>query len=386
MKIKKILLSFFSIFLSGVFMIGIFSSSVYKKPAQANVKIDGVKGKIYEFSENIIDKFNYTQQNNGENTPRVVTKVCLGGFPVGLKLYANGVVVVDTESVDTENGAVDTAKRAGIMVGDIIKKVNGTTVTSNKEVSTMIEQSNGEEMEFQVERNGAILNLTFKTAFSVSENKYKAGIWIRDSSAGIGTVTFCTQEGFFASLGHAVCDIDTKQVIPISQGETTNVTIANLIKGRSGAAGELCGYLENEKTGEVYYNGALGVYGRFDNLPATSICEIAYADEVVEGEATMYTTLENGKIEAYSIRITSIDRKSADNKNLMIKIVDENLINKTGGIIQGMSGSPIVQNGKLIGAVTHVFLDDATGGYGIFAETMLQNIKNISQEQLQKAS
>ncbi len=386
MKTRKILMSFFSILLSGVFMFTVFSSSVYKKPAQANVKIDGVKGKIYEFSENIIDKFNYPQEHENNNNNREITRVCLGGFPVGLKLYANGVVVVDTESVDTQEGMVDTAKRAGIMVGDLIKKVNGITVTSNKEVSDMIEQSNGEEMKFQIERNGATLNLVFKTEFSVSENKYKAGIWIRDSSAGIGTVTFCTQEGFFASLGHAVCDIDTKQVIPIAQGDTTDVTIVDFVKGRSGAAGELCGYLESEKTGDVYYNGDLGVYGRFDELPPTSICEIAFSDEIETGDALMYTTVENGEIQAYNIQITDIEKNSSDNKNLVVKVVDKELINKTGGIIQGMSGSPIVQNGKLVGAVTHVFLDDATGGYGIFAQTMLENVKSISQEQLKKVS
>lgn len=381
LKKRKVILSLFSVILSGIFMFTVFSSNAFKAPEQANVKIDGVKGRIYQFGEDILDKINYPgSQSENEPQARDVIKVCLGGFPVGLKLYADGVVVVDTESVDTENGLVDTAKRAGIKIGDVIKYVNGIRVYTNKEVSDLIEASNGEEMKLTVIRNDESLELSFSAEFSASENKYKAGMWIRDSSAGIGTVTFCTQGKYFASLGHAVCDIDTKQVIPISQGDTTDVSIVNIIKGKSGAAGEICGYLESEKTGDVLYNGDLGVYGKFEELPSTQILEIAYADEVETGEATIFTTLENGKTEEFTVQITSIDKKSQDNKNLIVKITDENLISKTGGIIQGMSGSPIVQNGKLVGAVTHVFLNDSTGGYGIFAETMLRNIGEISAE------
>lgn len=381
MNKRKILMSVISITLSGVLMFLVFSTSMFRKPAQANVKIDGVKGRIYQFGENIIEKLNYPDNNsNSDLSEKAKVKVCLGGYPVGLKLYADGVVVVDTESVDTKNGLVDTAKAAGIKVGDVIKSVDGVKVTTNKEVSDLIELSNGKEMKFGVLRNGEHIDLLFKTAFSESEGKYKAGIWIRDSSAGIGTVTFFTKEGYFASLGHAVCDIDTKQVIPISQGETTDVTIVNFVKGKSGCAGELCGYLENEKTGEIYFNGDLGVYGRFEKFNVHSIFEIGYPEEIKEGEASIFTTVENGSLQEYKIKITSIDHKSQDNKNLVIKITDEALINKTGGIIQGMSGSPIVQNGKIVGAVTHVFLNDATGGYGIFAETMLQKIYELNRE------
>lgn len=381
MKRSKIFMSLMSFILSGIFMFTVFSSFTFKSPAEANVRIDGVKGRIYEFCENILDKINISDTQK-ENTSKTVTKVCLGGFPVGLKLYADGVVVVDTESVDTENGLVDTAKRAGIKVGDVIKYVDGERVTTNKQVSSLIEKSNGREMIFRVLRGEEYLDLTFKTEFSSSENKYKAGIWIRDSSAGIGTVTFCTQEGYFASLGHAVCDIDTKQVIPISQGETTDVCIVSIIKGKNGAAGELCGYLEADKTGQVLYNGDLGVYGKFDDLPSSNILEIAHSDEVKSGEATILTTVENGKVEEYTIEIIGIDKNSADNKNLIIKITDPNLVEKTGGIVQGMSGSPIIQNGKLVGAVTHVFLNDSTGGYGVFAETMLQNVEKVEQNEI----
>ncbi|MEE1504641.1 MAG: SpoIVB peptidase, partial [Acutalibacteraceae bacterium] len=322
--------------------------------------------------------FNDNKEKRYEN--REITEplpqVYIGGYPIGLKLYADGVVIVGTEAVDTENGLINTAEKAGLKLGDIIKKVNGIRVKSNAEVSHIIEKSGGKELIFEAERKGKTFEAIFKAEFSQSEQKYKAGIWIRDSSAGIGTVTFCTKDGGFASLGHAVCDIDTKSTIPISQGECTEAKLTGFIKGQNGSAGELCGYLDNKRTGVIFSNDSLGVYGCFDSLPENqALYEIANASEILTGEAEIITTIENGTTEKYSIIIEKIDEKSTENKNLVIKITDRALIEKTGGIIQGMSGSPIIQNGKLVGAVTHVFLNDATGGFGIFAETMLKKLE-----------
>ncbi len=358
-------------------MFAAFSSVNRASVTEADAKIDGVKGRIYKFSEDIINRI-YAPEESEEQNDFKSTKVLLGGYPVGLKLYADGVVVVDTERVDTENGDVDTAGNAGLQIGDVIKEINGIRVTTNKEVSQIMEQSNGVPLKLTVLRGKDVVYLDFTTAYSVSEGKYKAGIWIRDSSAGIGTVTFSMRDGYFAALGHAVCDIDTKQVIPISQGETTDVSIVEYVKGKSGCAGELCGYLESDKTGEVLFNGDLGVYGKFQAPRQTTVYEIASAKEIKVGEASIFTTIENGVIREYSISITSINEDAEDNKHLTIKITDDKLINETGGIIQGMSGSPIVQNGKLVGAVTHVFLNDPTGGYGILAQTMLEKVNDIS--------
>jgi stage IV sporulation protein B len=183
-----------------------------------------------------------------------------------------------------------------------------------------------------------------------------------------------------------VCDIDTKKVLPISQGECTGVKLTGFSKGTSGSAGELSGFLESTSIGDVYYNGSLGVYGKFNQTPLTTPCDLATIDEVKTGAAKIYTTIENGAIEEYEIEIVRIEKNSQDNKHLTIKVKDENLISKTGGIVQGMSGSPIIQNGKLIGAVTHVFLNDPTGGYGIFAETMYETLSQISLKHLDKAS
>ncbi|MGN1315656.1 MAG: SpoIVB peptidase [Acutalibacteraceae bacterium] len=379
MKKSKLMLSMFSIVLSAIMMFSVFSSDIFKNSATADVKLGNVSGKIAEFKDGLFNIFYNTEETTQtKNKNSELPLVYLGGYPIGLKLYADGVVIVGTEAVDTATGPVNTAEKAGLRLGDIIKKVNGVLVKSNTEVSEIIERNAEEPIVFEVERNGKSFEVTFSAEFSVSEQKYKAGIWIRDSSAGIGTVTFCMQDGTFASLGHAVCDIDTKTALPISQGECTNAQITGFIKGQNGSAGELCGYLDSERIGVIYSNGDLGVYGCFDSLPeGAQLYEIAEKTEVKEGEAEIVSTVENGITERYSVIIEKINDNSTDNKNLIIKITDRELIEKTGGIIQGMSGSPIIQNGKIVGAVTHVFLNDSTSGFGIFAETMLNNLESI---------
>ncbi len=379
MKIKKMFLSMFSIVLSSVLMFSVFSSDIFETDATADVKLNGVSGKFAELKDDFLNIFdNEDLKAPKKESNQELPQVYLGGYPIGLKLYADGVVIVGTEAVDTEKGLVDPAEKAGLKIGDIIKKVNGEQVNNNARVSEIIEKSAGETLIFEAERNGKMFEVSFNAEFSVNEQKYKAGIWIRDSSAGIGTVTFCMQDGAFASLGHAVCDIDTKSTIPISQGECTNARITGFLKGQNGNAGELCGYLENEKTGIIYSNDRLGVYGCFDSLPEKGeLYQIAYGTEVQTGEAEIITTVENGITKKYSVFIEKIDINSSENKNMIIKVTDRELIEKTGGIIQGMSGSPIIQNGKLIGAVTHVFLNDATGGFGIFAENMLEKLESV---------
>lgn len=380
MKKRKIFLSLFSILLCATLMFTVFSSSSFKSSAAADVKLNGVNGKLRKFGESLIEAlYDGNKASQSENDSAVTSgeTVRLGGYPVGLKLYADGVVVVGTEAVDTADGNVDTAQKAGLRVGDIIKKIDGARVNTNSEVSDYIEKSSGKVLDFEIERDGEVLNILFKGAFSVSENRYKAGIWIRDSSAGIGTVSFCTRDGLFASLGHAVCDVDTKKVLPISQGECAKVNITGIVKGTGTTAGEMCGYLESESNGEVYFNGDLGVYGKFDTLPDTAEYTIARKNEVTTGEASIFTTLDDNVTAEYKIEIIGVDESNRDNKNLIINVTDNALLEKTGGIIQGMSGSPIVQNGKIVGAVTHVIIDDATKGYGVFAETMLEQLKNL---------
>lgn len=384
MKKTKLLKSFLSIVLSAVLMFTLFSFSVVHKTATADMSLNS---RIKRISDNISDFIGRNENNNNISNSVSGEKVYLGGYPIGLKLYADGVIIVGTEPVDTKNGLVDTAKEAGLQIGDIIVQVNGENVARTTEISDYMEKSQGEKVVFTVKRGEKTFEAAFKGAFSESEKKFKAGIWVRDSSAGIGTVSFCTVDGCYASLGHAVCDIDTKMTLPISTGECTGVNLTGLRKGSDGAAGELCGYLKSENIGTVEINGSMGVYGEFNKIPDSSgLVEVASAEEVREGEAQLLTTLDDSGVKAYSIRIEKIDKYDKENKHLIIKVTDNNLIEKTGGIIQGMSGSPIIQNGKLIGAVTHVFLNDSAGGYGILAETMLGVTKTISKNALKKAS
>lgn len=367
------------------------------KATTSNAVETDLKGKITDFGSAFFNSyfgFNDSRSASDNNSPtknenNTEAKVYLGGFPIGIKLYCDGVIIVDTQDVAVSGGYENPAQKAGLLKGDIIKSIDGKKVTRNSEVSQIIEASNGKQLKMQILRNGELKNVVFSSVYSTVSGQYKAGLWIRDSSAGIGTVTFYTEDGEFASLGHAVCDVDTGELLPIESGETTDAKITGFYKGKVGTAGELCGILESKSTGEIAVNDGIGIYGVFDTVDTTRpLYPIARKNEIKSGAAQIVTTIENGKEQAFNIEIERIDYASDEHKNLVIKVTDENLISKTGGIVQGMSGSPIIQNGKLIGAITHVFLNDPTGGYGIFAETMLETADGLSDElyRLEKAS
>lgn len=392
-KIRKIVFkSFVSIFSALLILSVVVNGNSFSQAITSSTVETNIKEKITDFGssfiktyfgdENLDSATNNSSTNNDNNTRE---SVYLGGFPIGIKLYCDGVIIVDTQNVEISGGFENPAQKAGLLKGDVIKSIDGIKVTRNSEVSKIIEDSNGRQLKMQILRNGEIKNVVFSSVYSTVSGQYKAGLWIRDSSAGIGTVTFYTKDGEFASLGHAVCDIDTGEMLPILNGETTEAQITGYYKGKSGTAGELCGVLESKSTGKIMVNDGIGIYGVFSNVDTTrTLYPLANKNEVKTGSAQIVTTIQNGKQEAFNIEIERIDYASDENKNLIIKVIDENLISKTGGIIQGMSGSPIIQEGKLIGAVTHVFLNDPTGGYGIFAETMLNTANELNT--LEKAS
>ncbi len=315
--------------------------------------------------------------------------VVLGGIPFGIKLYTDGVMVVSLSGVQTAGKTVYPAKSAGLKVGDSILSINGKSVYTNEEVAALVKESNGKVLKLRVRRNDIIFDITVHPVKSTTENCYKAGIWVRDSSAGIGTVTFYDpQTNILAGLGHAVCDIDTGQIIPISSGEIVPARIYGVTKSENGAPGELRGGFEKGSFGPLLKNCGAGVYGSLSSHTMIGQqLEILLKQEVVVGDAKIYTTVDGTKPDWYDARICQIRyRDTLGTKNMVIEITDPRLLSATGGIVQGMSGSPIIQNGKLVGAITHVFVNDPTKGYAIFAENMLETAQSVFKQQLKNAS
>jgi stage IV sporulation protein B len=311
--------------------------------------------------------------------------VVIGGTPFGMKIFTKGVMVVGMSDVETKSGLYNPAKDAGIRLGDVITEIDGVSVSSNSDVSDIIAGSGGKRIKMKISREGKALNITFRAAKSLSDGCYKAGLWVRDSSAGIGTLTFYIPETkTFAGLGHAICDVDTGLILPISSGEIVEAEINSINKSHSGQIGELCGSFKESSLGKMTINCESGVYGKMESYQGSQLVEIASKNKIKSGSAKIYTTLDNDTPKYYDCEIESVDFGGEESsRDMIIKITDKRLIRKTGGIVQGMSGSPIVQDGKLVGAVTHVLVNDPTRGYAIFAENMLETAKN--SEQLKKA-
>ncbi|MBR6568649.1 MAG: SpoIVB peptidase [Clostridia bacterium] len=311
----------------------------------------------------------------------------ISGELFGLRLFTEGVMIVGTDEVDTETGAVSPAKSAGLQKGDVIYSLNGTKVKTSQQVSEIFLKAGAEALTMEYLRDDKLNTVKFSLAYSVSEGKYKAGLWIRDSAAGIGTMTFYdVGTGMFASLGHGVCDVDTGEILPLSNGDIVSAYISGCYKGKSGKAGELCGAFNPEVKGQLLCNCETGVYGKTDKISAKSLMPVAAKSEVKTGKAQIISTVDKNGPEYYDIEITKVTDSSSQNKNMVIKVTDNKLIEKTGGIVQGMSGSPIIQDNMLVGAVTHVFVSDPTQGYAIFAETMLEKARSLYREDLSAAS
>lgn len=300
--------------------------------------------------------------------------VVLGGEIFGIKLFTDGVLVVDEESVESNGNIINPAEKAGIRVGDIIKSVNGESVYTNKALSEIIEKSNGNKLTVTVVRGNDTLDVSFSSVKEDQTGKYKAGLWVRDSTAGIGTVTFYNpSNNAFAGLGHAICDIDTGEIMPMINGEMAEAYVNGFYKSSSGCVGELCGVFTGNRNGSLYVNCEAGMYGYSDSIPQNQTIPVALSGEVKTGEAEIICTVDKNGPKTYKVEIVKLLKKSGEiNKDMIVKITDPELLSKTGGILQGMSGSPIIQNGMLVGAVTHVFVNDPTQGYAIFADKMLE--------------
>lgn len=303
--------------------------------------------------------------------------VFLCGTPFGIKMYTDGVVVVETNRVETNDGFSDPGKEAGLLRGDVITAIEGESVADTDHFSNLLQShaADGDPtVEITVVRSNMTFDLKLTPVKDVSDGRYRAGAWVRDSSAGIGIMTYYDPDtNIYGGLGHGICDVDTGQILPLSGGEIVSVTLTGIVKGTSGAAGELRGkFSGGANLGQLTVNDETGVFGTCIGMAqAGAPVSVGLKQEIREGPCLIYTTLDDGEPIYYDAEITRIDHGSGRTKNMVIHVTDEDLLEKTGGIVQGMSGSPILQNGKLIGAVTHVFVGDPTTGYGIFIENML---------------
>ena len=287
-----------------------------------------------------------------------------GGQAFGIKLVTDGVMVIDMKKISGRCPAAE----AGLRIGDVVEMVNGEPVGSNSRISELIRASGGNDCTISYRRGEEERECTLTPVFG--EGSYRAGMWVRDSSAGIGTLTFIDPAtGAFAGLGHSICDADTHEPLPLSHGSVTGVKLSNCTKSSKGEPGQLIGEFTDEELGELTLNCSGGVYGENDLLPEGEEFPLGFAQEVREGSAYILAQLDDSGVKKYDITIERVSPIDCGH-DLIIKTSDKRLIRKAGGIVQGMSGSPIIQNGRLVGAVTHVFVDDPTGGYGIFAERM----------------
>lgn len=298
------------------------------------------------------------------------------GQTTGIKILCDGVMVSSVTQIQTENGVKTPAKEASINTGDIIKTINGEKIISNDHVAEILNLTQNNEVLIEIERDGVILEKKVTPVADINDGNYKIGVWVRDSMAGIGTITFFDPEtNNYGALGHSIAEGESGNVMPVRQGELVPSTVTGVKKGEVGNPGELEGSFDvTREIGSVNSNTESGIFGTIDAnyLLTNNALEVAEKKEITEGVAYIMSNISGNNTENYEINITKINKSSDTTKNFVIEITDENLIEQTGGIVQGMSGSPIIQNGKIIGAVTHVFVNDPTKGYGIFITNMLE--------------
>ena len=307
------------------------------------------------------------------------------GTAIGMKLYTKGVLVVGMSQISTiSNEKTKPYENSGIEQGDMIVAVNNKEVSTTEELIEEVNKSNGNSVKIKYLKN----NETQETSITPvkSKDNYKIGLWVRDAAAGVGTLTlYEPSTNSFMALGHGISDIDTEKIVEISNGELITANIISIKKGEKGNPGEIKGTIDcGNKIGEISKNTNLGVYGNVTNknyldIDYSNELEVAARNEIKEGKAQIICQLDNDGKKEYDIEIKKIyTTNNEDNKSMLIKVTDENLLNKTGGIIQGMSGAPIIQNGKFIGAVTNVLVNDPTQGYAVFADMMIKQMRTTT--------
>lgn len=299
------------------------------------------------------------------------------GKTVGVSLDTKGLLVLGTGQVYVEENDTEEPCKGLLKTGDLLLEANGKKLINKEALVDVVTQSKGQEIKVLLERKGEEKRVEVTPVFSQVEQAYKLGIWVRDSIQGIGTITFYDpNSNQFGALGHGVYDVDTGELMIIKKGMLISSELTDIVKGKKGEPGELTGIIQKDIVlGEVRKNTEVGIYGNLKetNFVGTAL-PIGLKQEVKIGKAEILSNIEGDKVEAYEIEIESFGK--GNGKDMMIRVTDKRLLDKTGGIVQGMSGSPIIQNGQLIGAVTHVLVNDPEQGYGTFIETMLQEMKN----------
>lgn len=324
-------------------------------------------------------------------------KVIPGGQSIGVKLNSVGVLVVGHHQVNTNEGKKSPGEIAGIKVGDIITKINGQRIEKMSDVAPFVKDSgeNGKPLQVVISRESGEFTTNLQPLKDENEESYKLGLYIRDSAAGIGTMTFYEPKSMkYGALGHVISDMDTKKPIVVADGQIVRSTVTSIEKGSNGDPGEKLAHFSSDREviGNIKRNSPFGIFGELNKDISNGISDkalpISLSHQVKEGPAQILTVVDNDKVELFDIEIVStIPQKFPATKGMVLKVTDKKLLEKTGGIVQGMSGSPIIQDGQLIGAVTHVFVNDPTSGYGVHIEWMLNEAGiDIYEKPKQKAS
>jgi len=303
------------------------------------------------------------------------TQVYLGGNTVGIALYLKGLYVSDTSQVKNEDGKyIVPASKGNIRKGDYLLTANGVELNDISNLDAIVNASNGEKIKFKVHRNGKEFDTEIQPIKSADDNTYRLGLWLRDSIAGIGTITFIMKDsGYFTAVGHSISE-NGQTPLSIREGRIIECAVTGIKKAENGVAGELKGTfgINAKQIGIIECNTAFGICGSKCGIKGNKLVYIADKSEVHTGKIKIYSDFECGEVKEYDGEIMFIyQSEKPSEKSMIIKVTDGALIEKTGGIVQGMSGSPIMQDGKLVGAVTHVMLSDSSKGYGVFAEYML---------------
>lgn len=307
-------------------------------------------------------------------------KVLVGGVAVGLVLKTEGVLVVGSSPVFTLDGVRDVLTEDKLQIGDVITQIENETIENVASVSEIVnkEENINKELNIKGIRKNKEFTTKIKPCYDIKSEKYKLGVWVRDDASGVGTLTYINSNNRFGALGHPICDSDTKAIIGLKEGKVYNCSVLGVNKGTAGNPGEIRGLFMQGKNeqGIVEKNNNYGVFGEINNesnlLKNLDEVEIGSRVMVKPGKAQIKCCIDGNKVETFDIEIIKTNYQNYSNdKSMVVRVIDQNLISRTGGIVQGMSGSPILQNGKLIGAITHVFINDPTKGFGVYIDWML---------------